>query len=150
MARYYFSFEFLQLMTNTTAPTNFSDLGLISPLMARLTELENTNSQRLSSASCSKCVSRTRPNCRRKYRFGKTAAFAPLLQQIHEDAPLDRGRSGKGNYVSGLILVPTRELAKQVADSVKSYAVHFNGAIKTVCVFGGVSVNTQMQALRGG
>ncbi|MFA0124974.1 DEAD/DEAH box helicase, partial [Vibrio sp. 10N.261.48.A2] len=40
MARYYFSFEFLQLMTNTTTPTNFSDLGLISPLMARLTELE--------------------------------------------------------------------------------------------------------------
>ncbi len=34
----------------------------------------------------------------------------------------------KGNFVSGLILVPTRELAKQVADSVKSYAVHFNGA----------------------
>jgi ATP-dependent RNA helicase RhlE len=47
-------------------------------------------------------------------------------------------------------LVPTRELAKQVADSIRSYAVHFNGAIKTVAVFGGVSVNTQMQALRGG
>jgi len=46
--------------------------------------------------------------------------------------------------------VPTRELAKQVSDSIKSYAVHFNGAIKTVAVFGGVSVNTQMQALRGG
>jgi len=37
-----------------------------------------------------------------------------------------------------------------VADSIRSYAVHFNGAIKTVAVFGGVSVNTQMQALRGG
>ena len=38
----------------------------------------------------------------------------------------------------------------QVADSVKSYSANFNGAIKTVAVFGGVSVNTQMQALRGG
>ena len=58
--------------------------------------------------------------------------------------------ASKGNFVSGLILVPTRELAVQVADSVKSYSANFNGAIKTVAVFGGVSVNTQMQALRGG
>jgi ATP-dependent RNA helicase RhlE len=49
-----------------------------------------------------------------------------------------------------LVLVPTRELAKQVADSFKSYAVHTNGAIKVVAAFGGVSVNTQMLALRGG
>ncbi|MBV1951725.1 MAG: DEAD/DEAH box helicase, partial [Cycloclasticus sp.] len=47
-------------------------------------------------------------------------------------------------------LVPTRELAKQIADSIKSYALHFNGAIKTVAVFGGVSTNPQMLALRGG
>ena len=46
--------------------------------------------------------------------------------------------------------MPTRELAKQVADSIKSYAVHFNGEIKTLAVFGGVSANTQMLALRGG
>ena len=46
--------------------------------------------------------------------------------------------------------MPTRELAVQVADSVKSYSAYFNGAIKTMAVFGGVSVNTQMQALRGG
>jgi superfamily II DNA/RNA helicase len=59
-------------------------------------------------------------------------------------------QSSKGNFVTGLILVPTRELAKQVADSIKSYAVHFNGEIKTLAIFGGVSVNTQMLALRGG
>ncbi|HBF47055.1 MAG TPA: RNA helicase, partial [Shewanella frigidimarina] len=38
----------------------------------------------------------------------------------------------------------------QVADSFKSYAVHLNGDIKVVAAFGGVSVNTQMLALRGG
>lgn len=57
---------------------------------------------------------------------------------------------GKGNFVTGLILVPTRELAKQVADNITSYAAHFNGKYKTVAVFGGVSVNKQMLALRGG
>ena len=58
---------------------------------------------------------------------GKTVAFAlPLLQQLgphlHTDKPLS-SKSSKGNYVTGLILVPTRELAKQVADSIKSYLI---------------------------
>ena len=73
----------------------------------------------------------------------------PLLQQLHQIKATEN-KNAKGNYVSGLVLVPTRELAKQVADSIKSYATHFNGAIKTVAVFGGVSANTQMLALRGG
>ncbi|WP_133152673.1 DEAD/DEAH box helicase, partial [Vibrio sp. 10N.261.52.A1] len=128
-------------MTNTTAPTNFSDLGLISPLMARLSELEYLQPTPIQAQVIPSVLARRDLIAGANTGSGKTAAFAlPLLQQIHEGAPLER-RSGKGNFVSGLILVPTRELAKQVADSVKSYAVHFNGAIKTVCVFGGVSVN---------
>jgi len=81
---------------------------------------------------------------------GKTAAFAlPMLQTLLAEKPM--GCKGtKGNFVSGLILVPTRELAKQIADSINSYALHLNGAIKTIAVYGGVSANTQMLALRGG
>src|SRR5688572_14791305 len=46
---------------------------------------------------------------------GKTAAFAlPMLQRILEDP--------KGRGTSGLILVPTRELAMQVAEAVHKYA----------------------------
>ena len=51
-----------------------------------------------------------------------------MLQQIRAEQPVT-GKGSKGNYVAGLVLVPTRELAKQVADSIKSYAVHFNGDI---------------------
>jgi ATP-dependent RNA helicase RhlE len=72
-----------------------------------------------------------------------------MLQQLHAKKPSGKNNN-KGNYVTRLILVPTRELAKQVADSIKSYSVHFNGEIKTLAVFGGVSANTQMLALRGG
>ena len=72
-----------------------------------------------------------------------------MLQTLFLEQGAKKAAS-KGNFVTGLILVPTRELATQVADSVKSYSANFNGAIKTVAVFGGVSVNTQMQALRGG
>ena len=80
----------------------------------------------------------------------------PILQQffhqkqIETKANSNSAHVSKGNHVGSLILVPTRELAKQVADNIKSYAVHLNGAVKINVVFGGVSANTQMQALRGG
>src|SRR5271155_65158 len=76
---------------------------------------------------------------------GKTAAFAlPLLQQTlkHDrDTPL-RART--------LILVPTRELAVQVGESIRHYARYMQRPTKIIIVFGGISINPQMMALRGG
>jgi len=137
-------------MTTVTAPTNFTELGLISPLLARLTELEYQQPTPIQAQAIPSVLAGRDLIAGANTGSGKTATFAlPLLQQLHTDKQLS-SISVKGNYVTGLILVPTRELAKQVADSIKSYAVHFNGAIKTVAVFGGVSANTQMLALRGG
>lgn len=144
--------------TNVNTPDNstisFSELGLIPPLLARLTELEYENPTLIQAQAIPSVLAGRDLIAGANTGSGKTATFAlPLLQQISQqiaEQSSPRTKSGDGNYVSGLILVPTRELAKQVADSVRSYAVHFNGAIKTVAVFGGVSVNTQMQALRGG
>ena len=144
--------------TNVNTPDNstisFSELGLIPPLLARLIELEYENPTLIQAQAIPSVLAGRDLIAGANTGSGKTATFAlPLLQQISQqiaEQSSPRTKSGDGNYVSGLILVPTRELAKQVADSVRSYAVHFNGAIKTVAVFGGVSVNTQMQALRGG
>ncbi len=137
-------------MTATTLPANFTELGLIPPLLARLTELEYQQPTPIQAQAIPSVLAGRDLIAGANTGSGKTATFAlPLLQQLHAEKPLS-SRSSKGNYVSGLILVPTRELAKQVADSIKSYAVHFNGALKTVAVFGGVSANTQMLALRGG
>ena len=76
---------------------------------------------------------------------GKTAAFAlPLLQQTlsrDRDTPL---------RVRTLILVPTRELAAQVGESIRLYACYMPRPTKTIIVFGGISINPQMMALRGG
>lgn len=141
--------------TQITTPANFTELGLISPLLARLTELEYQQPTPIQAQAIPSVLAGRDLIAGANTGSGKTAAFAlPLLQkiqvqQLHTDNILS-SKSSKGNYVSGLILVPTRELAKQVADSIKSYAAHFNGEIKTVAVFGGVSANTQMLALRGG
>jgi superfamily II DNA/RNA helicase len=137
-------------ITTDTSPANFTELGLIPPLLVRLTELEYQQPTPIQAQAIPSVLVGRDLIAGANTGSGKTATFAlPLLQQIHSEKPLSN-KSSQGNYVTGLILVPTRELAKQVADSVKSYAVHFNGAIKTLAVFGGVSANTQMLALRGG
>jgi len=137
-------------MTSVTTPANFKELGLIPPLLARLTELEYQQPTPIQAQAIPSVLAGRDLIAGANTGSGKTATFAlPILQQLHNKKPLSSNKA-KGNYVAGLVLVPTRELAKQVADSIKSYAVHFNGEIKTVAVFGGVSANTQMLALRGG
>ncbi|MBU0589024.1 MAG: DEAD/DEAH box helicase [Gammaproteobacteria bacterium] len=76
---------------------------------------------------------------------GKTAAFVlPLLQRFH-DTPRERPRQARV-----LMLVPTRELAAQIGESVRTLAQHMSEPVKVSVVFGGVSINPQMMGLRGG
>jgi ATP-dependent RNA helicase RhlE len=76
---------------------------------------------------------------------GKTAAFVlPLLQQL-QSTPYDKPRK-----VRVVILVPTRELAAQVGEEIRSLSQHLPQATKVAVVFGGVSINPQMMHLRGG
>jgi superfamily II DNA/RNA helicase len=76
---------------------------------------------------------------------GKTAAFAlPVLQNTLN---LDRATPLR---VRTLILVPTRELAAQVGETIQLFARYLRQPPKVVIVFGGVSINPQMMALRGG
>ncbi len=76
---------------------------------------------------------------------GKTMAFVlPLLQRWLAT------RMEKPRRVHTLILVPTRELAAQVTKEVLRCAVHLPERLKVVSAFGGVSINPQMMALRGG
>jgi superfamily II DNA/RNA helicase len=50
--------------------------------------------------------------------------------------------------VRALILTPTRELAAQMGENVREYSKYLN--IRSLVVFGGVSINPQMMKLRGG
>ena len=76
---------------------------------------------------------------------GKTAAFAlPLLQQLQLSTTAGPRR------VRALVLVPTRELAAQVGEVLRSLAQHLQPPLKIAIVFGGVSINPQMLGLRGG
>ena len=78
---------------------------------------------------------------------GKTAAFTiPLLQKMlrHESASMSPAR----HPVRALVLAPTRELADQVANNVKTYAKHTN--LRSTVVFGGIDMKPQTLVLKGG
>jgi ATP-dependent RNA helicase RhlE len=75
---------------------------------------------------------------------GKTAAFTlPLLQEMTETK-----KTAPGGRPRALILTPTRELAAQIGDSIKTYGRHVR--VSHTVIFGGVGQNPQVQALRRG
>lgn len=75
---------------------------------------------------------------------GKTASYVlPILTNMN-------GISASENrHVNVLVLVPTRELALQVREVFRVFASVFPERIKSLAVYGGVSINPQMKALNG-
>ena len=79
---------------------------------------------------------------------GKTAGFAlPLLQRLAEKSNT-ASHSPARHPVRALIVTPTRELAAQVEEDVRTYGQHLS--LKSTLVFGGVGIQPQIDALRRG
>ncbi len=75
---------------------------------------------------------------------GKTAAFAlPLLHRVARGISDDEDRA-----VRGLILVPTRELAMQVAEAVHRYGKQLG--VRVLPIYGGQAMQQQLRALKRG
>jgi len=75
---------------------------------------------------------------------GKTASYVlPILQNMQGNT------SSKNRHIKVLVLVPTRELAAQVREVFSSFSANLPQKIKSLAVFGGVSINPQMIALQG-
>jgi len=93
---------------------------------------------------------------------GKTAAFVlPILQRLHSTAPGGITAAGPATFGPGpggrrpprrpvrvLVLVPTRELALQVEESVRVYGAQ--RPVRSVPIYGGVGYDSQFRALRSG
>ncbi len=78
---------------------------------------------------------------------GKTAGFTlPLLQMLAPSA--NTSASPARHPIRALILTPTRELALQVEESVRTYGKYI--PLRSTTIFGGVNINPQTKALRAG
>lgn len=75
---------------------------------------------------------------------GKTASYVlPILTNLEGAA------ASKNRHVKALIVVPTRELAIQVREVFQLFSSQLDNPIKTMAVYGGVSINPQMKAMMG-
>ena len=75
---------------------------------------------------------------------GKTASYVlPILMNLQGKI------TSKNRHVNVLVIVPTRELAVQVKDVFQLFGAALPTPIKSLAVYGGVSINPQMMALQG-
>jgi len=79
---------------------------------------------------------------------GKTAGFTLPMLHILQQSPRQTGRRSSAPTVRALVLTPTRELAAQVGESVRTYGKYLS--LRSAIVFGGVGINPQIDALRRG
>jgi len=120
---------------------NFSDLGLPPELLRAVTEKGYDTPTPIQAQAIPAVLNDRDVLAGAQTGTGKTAAFVlPIL------AKLDR-RSVDG-MPRALVLTPTRELAAQIAENAKAYGKYTD--LRTVCVFGGVGINPQIDALRRG
>ena len=128
----------------TDQPTNdgFAALGLNPALIAELTERGYEEPTAIQREAIPPLIAGRDVLGQAATGTGKTAAFAlPLLHRI--------GAAGEGKRtIRGLILVPTRELAMQVAEAVHRYGRKLD--IRVLPVYGGQSVVQQLRALQRG
>jgi len=121
----------------------FADLQLIPPLLKSLEASGYQTPSPIQEKAIPEILAGKDIMAAAQTGTGKTAGFTlPLLQK------LVAGDKARNNCCRALILTPTRELAAQVVESVKTYGAHL--PVSSFVVFGGVKINPQMQRLRRG
>ena len=124
-------------------PSGFAGLGLTADLVASVTALGYEEPTPVQRETIPMMLSGRDLLAQAATGTGKTAAFAlPMLQQIAEGTAEARRRT------SGLVLVPTRELAMQVAEAIHKYAR--GSGLTVVPLFGGASMQQQIRSLERG
>jgi ATP-dependent RNA helicase RhlE len=119
---------------------SFTNLGLTSELARAVSEKGYATATPIQSQAIPVVLAGRDVLAGAQTGTGKTAAFIlPILQKL--------GRA-HGRLPRALILTPTRELAAQVAESARTYGKYVD--LRTSVVFGGVSINPQIDSLRAG
>lgn len=123
---------------------SFSSLGLSQQLVDALTAQQFTSPFPIQTAAIPPILAGKDVLGIAQTGSGKTASFVLPILELLQDFPKPKNR-----HIQGLILVPTRELAIQVSEVVKLFAHELPKRIKSIAVYGGVSINPQMIQLQG-
>ena len=129
--------------SSTAAQTGFGSLGLDEAIVASVAKLGYEEPTPVQRETIPVLLEGRDLLAQAATGTGKTAAFAlPMLHRLSLLGPEDRRRT------TGLVLVPTRELAMQVAEAIHKYA--HGGRITVLPLYGGASMLQQIRALERG
>ncbi|MDJ0918900.1 MAG: DEAD/DEAH box helicase [Woeseiaceae bacterium] len=121
---------------------SFKDLGLSAEILRAVKEKGYTKATPVQQESIPPILRGRDVLAGAQTGTGKTASFTlPLLHRL-QHGTVNRRR------VRALVLTPTRELGAQIGQSVRDYGAHL--PFRSVVIFGGVSINTQIAKLRKG
>ncbi|MBT8036814.1 MAG: DEAD/DEAH box helicase [Verrucomicrobiae bacterium] len=124
----------------------FSDLGLSEELLRAVTDKGYDTPSPVQAEAIPAVLKRRDVLAAAQTGTGKTAGFTlPMIQILDETGSQ---KPSKGRPIRALVLTPTRELAAQVQESIKTYGVHTH--LRSAVVFGGVKINPQIRQLRDG
>jgi ATP-dependent RNA helicase RhlE len=127
----------------TPVTLKFTELGLSEPLLRAVAETGYTTPTPIQAQGIPLVLKGGDLLAAAQTGTGKTAGFTlPILHRLTE-----KSLTPKNGRPRCLILVPTRELAAQVEESVRTYGKYVN--LKSMVIFGGVNINPQYAALRG-
>jgi ATP-dependent RNA helicase RhlE len=119
----------------------FADLGLAEPLLRAVADTGYTTPTPIQEKAIPLVLKGGDLLAAAQTGTGKTAGFTlPLLQRL-SDHPCKRA-----GHPRALVLTPTRELAAQVEESVRTYSKYL--PLRSMVMFGGVGFNPQASALR--
>ncbi len=134
-------------MDGVPHPMSFKDLGLSEPLLRAVHEQGYDTPTPIQAQAIPAVLQGGDLMAGAQTGTGKTAGFTlPLLQRLSLGKPVRdaRGRAA----IRALILTPTRELAAQVEESVRTYGKHL--PLTSMVMFGGVGMQPQVDKLRRG
>jgi len=122
---------------------SFSSLGLADAIVRAVTEHGYTTPTPIQAQAIPAVLAGGDLLAGAQTGTGKTAGFTlPLLQRLSANRPTGR------RLVRALVLTPTRELAAQVEESVRTYGKYTG--LRSAVIFGGVGINPQIQILKQG
>ncbi|MCE7061337.1 DEAD/DEAH box helicase [Dyadobacter sp. CY343] len=123
---------------------SFESLGLSEPLLKTIAEQNYTQPYPIQEAAIPAILKGNDVLGIAKTGSGKTASFVLPILELFQNKPAAANR-----HISALILVPTRELAVQVGVVFQTFGERLPRKVKTMAVYGGVSINPQMIGLQG-
>ena len=125
----------------------FESLGLVAPLLRAIADAGYTTPTPIQLQAIPAVLKGGDLLAGAQTGTGKTAGFTlPMLQRLTEGAPATNKRGKPA--IRALVLTPTRELAAQVEESIKTYGKYL--PLKTMVMFGGVGMQPQINRLRDG